>query len=345
MMLHHEMLAGLIKRSEIDPLDYGGWESACCQLKGHFLGHYLSACAMAWAYHADAALRGRGEEIVSRLRSCQIENGDGWCFSVPEAYLSWLERGKTVWAPQYTVHKTLMGLLDMAVLADCKQALEVAEEAAEWFLRWIHGKTRAQADDILDVETGGMLEAWVELYALTRDEHYLPLIEFYRRPRIFDALERDPLTMMHANTTIPEALGYARAYEVLGDEKDLDTVKAYWRVAMDERGAFVTGGQTYNEVWTPMHQQAAYLGRDNQEHCVMYNLLRLADFLWRHTGEARYLDYMERAYVNGILAQQHPDTGMVAYYLPMTTGAKAKWGRKTEDFWCCLGTLVQIHEC
>lgn len=345
LLTHHKMLAGLVRAMDADPLDYGGWESANCQLKGHFVGHYLSACAMDYAYFGDEDMRGAGERIVSILRRCQLENGDGWCFSTPEVYLNWLERGKAVWAPQYTIHKTLMGLEDMATLAHSQEAVVVLKDAAKWFLNWTAGKTREEMDDILDVETGGMLEAWVELYAITKEKRYLPLIEAYRRPRIFDALLRgeDVLTMMHANTTIPEALGYARAYEVLGDPRDLEAVRSYWRLAVEERGGFVTGGQTYNEAWTPPFRQSEYLGTDNQEHCVVYNMIRLADFLFRHSGEAKYLEYIARNYVNGILAQQHGDTGMVAYYLPMNPGARVKWGSETRHFWCCHGTLVQAH--
>ena len=44
-----------------------------------------------------------------------------------------------------------------------------------------------------------------------------------------------------------------------------------------------------------------------------------------------------------MLAQQHPDTGMIAYFLPMYQGAEKVWGTPTEDFWCCHGTLVQAH--
>ena len=48
---------------------------------------------------------------------------------------------------------------------------------------------------------------------------------YYRR-RLFEPLleGKDVLTNMHANTTIPEVLGCARAYEVTGEEKWLTIV-------------------------------------------------------------------------------------------------------------------------
>ena len=75
----------------------------------------------------------------------------------------------------------------------------------------------------------------------------------------------------------------------------------------------------------------------------MYNMMRLADCLLRWTGDPCYADYWERNLWNGILAQQHPDTGMISYFLPFYAGAEKVWGTPTEDFWCCHGTLVQAH--
>jgi uncharacterized protein len=72
-------------------------------------------------------------------------------------------------------------------------------------------------------------------------------------------------------------------------------------------------------------------------------MMRLAEYLYRWTGDPVYADYWERNLWNGILAQQHPDTGMIAYFLPLHAGAVKAWGTPTEDFWCCHGSLVQAH--
>ena len=84
---------------------------------------------------------------------------------------------------------------------------------------------------------------------------------------------------MHANTTIPEVQGAARAWEVTGERRWRDIVEAYWRSAVTDRGYFATGGQTNGEIWTPPFKQAAHLSEKNQEHCVVYNMMRLADYL------------------------------------------------------------------
>ncbi|WP_326794158.1 glycoside hydrolase family 127 protein [Streptomyces sp. NBC_01808] len=323
----------------------GGWEALGSQLRGHFLGHWLSAAARIVATTGDAELRARAEGIVDRLAWLQRENGGEWVFSIPEKYLHRIAAGKPAWAPHYTVHKTLMGLLDAYRHLGSATALDIVVGAARWFHRWTGGFTRRRLDDLLDHETGGMLEVWAELYGITGEAAHLELVHRYDRPRLFDRLlaGEDPLTNRHANTTVPEALGAARAYEVTGEERWRRVAEAYWRCAVTARGTFATGGQTSEEVWTPPHGFAARLGLKTQEHCTVYNMMRLADVLLRWTGDPRYADYLELNLYNGVLAQQHPRTGMAAYYLPLRPGAQKKWGTAKDSFWCCYGTMVQAH--
>lgn len=324
---------------------HGGWEAADSQLRGHFLGHWLSAAARICASGDDPELAARVRGIVRELAHYQEENGGEWVFSIPEKYLHRIAAGKPVWAPHYTVHKTLMGLLDVHRYVGDKLALEIVAKAADWFHRWTGQFGREQLDDILDTETGGMLEAWADLYGFTGQPAHRELIDRYDRPRLFDRLlaGEDPLTNRHANTTIPEILGAARAHEVTGEARWREVVLAYWRCAVTERGWFATGGQTSFELWTPPFEFAARLGPRTQEHCTVHNLMRLADVLFRWTGDVRYHDYLERNLYNGVLAQQHPNTGMAAYYLPLRAGGTKAWGTPTDSFWCCYGSMVQAH--
>ena len=322
-----------------------GWESPTCQLRGHFLGHWLSGAAWMAANNNDAEMRGKAETIVSELARCQKENGGEWVGSIPAQYLDWIARGKQVWAPHYTLHKTLMGLYDMYAVAGSQQALDVLVKWARWFHRWSGQFTTAQMDDILDHETGGMLEVWANLYGVTGEKEHYELIGRYDRRRLFDPLieGKDVLTNMHMNTTIPEVHGAARAWEVTGEERWRKIVDEYWRLGVTERGMYATGAQTNGEIWSPPGELAARLGNKTQEHCTVYNMMRLAEYLYRWTGEPTYADYWERNLWNGILAQQNPETGMIAYFLPLNAGAVKIWGTPTEDFWCCHGSLVQAH--
>ena len=322
-----------------------GWESPTCQLRGHFLGHWLSAGARMAAYRSDLEIKARADWIVSELGRCQRENGGEWAGSIPPRYFDWLSQGKPVWAPHYTVHKTLMGLYEMALFTGSEQALEILLKWAHWFQRWTSGHTPEEMDAILDVETGGMMELWADLYALTGRDEYLEMMARYERRRFFESLltGEDALTNQHANTCIPEIHGAARAWEVTGKLRWRQIVEAFWRCAVTDRAAFCTGGQTDGELWTPPGELASRLSLKNQEHCTVYNLLRLAEYLYRWTGNPLYADYWERNLYNGTLAQQHPDTGMVAYFLPMKAGSVKRWSTPTETFSCCLGTLVQAH--
>lgn len=324
---------------------HGGWEYPTCELRGHFPGHWLSAAAMTYAHTGDTELKGKADRFITELARCQQANGGEWAGPIPEKYLERAVADIPVWAPQYTLHKVLMGLWDMHAYTGSQEALAVLERFAAWFHRWTGQLDRTRMARLLDVETGGMLEIWAELYGLTGKAEYRELMDRYWRPSLFNRLlaGEDALTNQHANTTIPEILGAARAFEVTGESRWREVVEAYWRQAVTEREPFCTGGQTMGEIWTPKHRHSARLGEKNQEHCTVYNMMRLADRLFQWTGDPAYADYWERNLYNGILAQQHPKTGMITYFLPLHAGAVKKWGSETEDFWCCHGSLVQAH--
>jgi len=350
LLQNHYFEAGL-RGGCIDTTDpsegvqHGGWETPSCQVRGHFLGHWISAAARQFQTTGNMETKARVDYVIDELEACQQRNGGGWVFSIPEKYLYWVAAGFRVAVPHYIVHKTLMGLFDAYKYAGCEKALTILDSASDWFHRWTKEFSREKMDDILDLETGGMLEVWAELYGVTGKTKHLDLIERYTRARLFDRLleSKDALTNMHANTTIPEIQGAARAYEVTGESRWRSIVEKYWECAVETRGTYCTGGQTSGEVWTPPYEFAARRGDKNQEHCTVYNMIRLADFLFRWTGDARYADYIERNIYNGILAQQNVNTGMVSYFLPLEAGGRKKWGTPTKDFWCCHGTLVQAH--
>lgn len=360
--------AGLTKRSScilVGKEEQGfeschwGWESPMCELRGHFLGHWLSAAAYMYAETHDAAVKQKADGIVDELAICQEANGDGWAGSIPEKYLTvLLENGREIWSPQYTLHKTLMGLYDMYHMTGSTKALEVADKFAAWFHRWTGDLiSKGKANVIYSGETAGMLEIWANLYEATKNapqlnldsQKYLDLMERYGNPYIFQQLANgeDALSLNHANASIPWSQGAARCYEVTGNTYWKNLVEAFWKCAVDNRDTYATGGQGAGEHWIPNGQLATFAGENNQEHCAVYNMMRTADYLYRWTGDQKYADYYERNLYNGILAQQNPNTGMVAYFLPMGPGYKKGgekgWGSETQDFFCCHGSLVQAQ--
>jgi DUF1680 family protein len=338
LVFNHRLEAVLANSFRNEAL-HGGWESPGCQIRGHFLGHWLSAAARIFASTGDAQIRAKADAIVAALAECQEQNGDGWCFSIPQKHLDKTVRKQNVWAPQYVLHKTLMGLIEMHALAGNAQALDVVVKAADWFHRWTKPFSRDEMDDILDYETGGMLEACADLYAITGDPKHRDLIERYVRGRLFEPIARgeDVLSLKHANTMIPEVYGAARAAEVLGDGALRDVAIKFWDAVVPAR-MYATGGHTHGEVWSKPGELAGTLVEQNQELCTVYNMMWLTKTLFRWTGDVKYADYYERNLVNGILSAQHPETGMFTYYHAFKTGGVKKWGSRTNDFWCCYGT-------
>lgn len=339
---------------------HGGWDSPLSHIRGTFTGHYLSAAALLCRNGEYGILRAKAEYIVEELKKCQKQNGNGWVFPIPEKYLYSLRDGKDFWASFYVCHKVLMGLFDMARLLGNDTAMEIIADAAPWFCKFLKSIDDTTLADMMGrQEFGGIMELWAQLYGYTGEEQYLWLMRKLERKELFEAMlqKKDVLTNMHANQTIPEIHGAAAAYEATGEQRYLEIVKNYWELAVTKRGMFATGGQTSGEVWTPMMRQSARLSEFNQEHCVVYNMIRLADYLLRFTGEAEYADYIERNTLNGLFAQAFwearaqdsygespiPETGIVAYYLPLLAGGQKHWGSKTEDFWCCHCTAVQAN--
>src|SRR5689334_11477762 len=103
----------------------GGWEQPENELRGHFTGHYLSACALMSSSMGDDALKQRGNRIVAELAKCQKAHGNGYLSAFPEEFFDRLRAGQEVWAPFYTLHKIMAGLLDMSTHCGNGQALDV----------------------------------------------------------------------------------------------------------------------------------------------------------------------------------------------------------------------------
>ena len=322
-----------------------GWEAPSCQLRGHFLGHWLSAACTLCAAGERPELRARVDHIIRELARCQELNGGEWVGSIPEKYFMMLVPGRYIWSPQYTMHKTIMGLKDAAVLLGHGTALEILDRLADWYVRWVKEMQQTNPDAVFSGEQAGMLEVWADLYALTGAEKYLFLLRAYEGNALFGRLDAggDALSDDHANASIPLSHGAARMAEITGDERWAKRTENFWKTAVTDRGMFATTGCNAGEFWIPPHAQGRYLGNEDQEFCTVYNMVRTAEYLLRRTGDKRYADYIERALYNGFLAQQNKNTGMPTYFLPMKAGSRKKWGSRTRDFWCCFGTMVQAQ--
>ena len=321
----------------------GGWEAPSCEVRGHFIGHYLSACALMYRSTGDEELKAKAERMVAELARCQDALGGSYLSAYPESFLDRLERLERVtWAPLYVTHKTMAGLLDMYQLAGNEQALDVLKRMAAYYKARADKLTDYQMERMLTVEFGGMSEVLHNLCGITHDPAHLDVAHRYDQAAFLGplALERDNLSHIHGNTQIPKICGAARHYELTGDERYRTLVRFFWDRVVKTR-TFATGGTTSGEVWPEPYQLSQTLAANTQECCKTHNMLKVTRYLIRWTGDPAYADYYERAFYNGILGTNRADNGQMIYYVPLQTGCTKQWGTPYDSFWCCYGTGIE----
>lgn len=330
--------------SQAKPL--GGWEDPTCELRGHFGGHYLSGCALAFGATGDADLRERGTRMVAGLDECQRRLNDGGYLSAfPVSFFDRLAAGKEVWAPFYTLHKIMAGLADMHEHAGNAQALTVLVRMAEWTDRWTAARDEAAMQKVLEVEFGGMNDVLYRLAALTDDSRWIGVGDRFTKKRVFEPLagQKDMLRGLHMNTHVPQVIGADRRYALTGDQRFGDVSQFFWQTVTGVR-TYATGGASNNEHWlTEPHHLAVEWesGHDHQESCCSYNMLKLGTQLFTREPQAAIADYYERILLNQRLATIQPDTGLTAYFLSLSPGAWKTWGTEETTFWCCNGTGLE----
>jgi len=328
--------------SSVEPL--GGWEEPQCEVRGHFVGHYLSACALMYASTGDERLKQKGEALVAGLAACQAKFPSGYLSAFPEEFFDRVEKRQNVWAPYYTLHKLFAGLLDMFTLCGDSQALEAAKKFGDWVVTRNGRLTDVQMQAMLDTEHGGMNECLANLYALTGDEKYLALSKRFNHQAVIGpaSKRRDQLTGLHANTQIPKFVGAARQYELTGEPALKTASEFFWNDVANER-SYVIGGDSDGEHFSPKEKLSTALGPNTTETCNTYNMLKLTRHLFCWDPRVEYADYYERALFNHILASQNPETGGMCYYVPLRTGSRKDYGGPLDAFWCCTGTGVENH--
>jgi DUF1680 family protein len=318
---------------------YGGWEDPKCELRGHFAGgHSLSALALAGA-SGNSDLQRKGHRLVTELAQCQKQIGTGYLSAYPADLFEGLAQGKAVWAPFYTYHKILAGLLDMHALAGDSDALTVAEGMARWAGDYFTGMSVETRQRILRTEYGGMNEALVNLAAITQKQRYLDTARLFEQPGILDPLaaRRDELQGLHANTNIPKIIGAARMYEVTG-ERRYRRIAEYFLEEVVTARTYAIGNTSEDEHWkTPPGQLQGTLGWRNAECCVAYNLMKLERLVFSWTAESRWMDEYERTLFNCRLGTQDPH-GLKQYFFPLAAGYWRAYNSAEDSFWCCTGT-------
>ncbi len=359
-LLHHFRTQAGISSNAV-PLE--GWEAPTCGLRGHFVGHYLSACAIGWADTQDQRLKERVQCMLDGLAECQQALGTGYLSAFPESDLDAIEtRFDGAWASYYVLHKLLAGLLDVHRYCHSRAALEMACRLADYIKRRIERLTPPQIEGMCRTdnrpnptnEFGGMSEVLQNLADAASNPDYDALARVFEPDWFLQPLihQEDRLSGLHSNTHIPVALGLARRYERTGELTLRDAVSYFWERTALMR-SYVNGGSsgprpdgteksTGGEHWPHPNQLAGTLTPKINESCVTHNMLRLTDALFRWTGDGQYAAFYERAYFNSVLAMPHPDQpGRYIYGHPLGAMSRKEYGTPTGSFWCCYGTSVE----
>lgn len=341
--------AGLTPKGE----KYGGWESS--GLAGHSLGHYLSACAMQYAASGDPLFLQRVNYMVDELELCQRSRKTGYVGAIPNEDSMWAEvkagnirtRGfdlNGAWAPWYTVHKIMAGLLDANLYCGNKKALVINEGIANWAGTIIQNLNHEQLQKMLFCEYGGMSETLVNTWALTGNKKYLNLSYKFYDTRILDSLAAgiDILPGKHSNTQIPKVIGGIRRHELNLDKKDADIAHFFWNT-VTKHHSYATGGNSNYEYFGPADKLSETLTDNTTETCNTYNMLKLTRHLFALKPDAAYMDYYEKALYNHILASQHHESGMVCYFVSLRMGGTKEYSNPWHSFTCCVGSGMENH--
>jgi len=342
-LLHNfRLTAGLPSNA----LPLGGWEAPKSELRGHFVGHYLSGCAFLIAATGDPAVKAKAGELVAGIAECQQKlDENGYVSAFPSELFARLDRREKVWAPYYTLHKIMAGLLDMNTQGGNPQALEVVVKLAGWVDAWTAARTLDHMQDILNTEFGGMSEVLYNLAAVTADARWAKAGDRFQK-KIFItplALRRDELKGLHANTHMPQVIGAARRYELTSDYR-FDNLTRFFFETVSEARTYATGGSGNNEHWLTDAGRLALekqVSSHHQECCCAYNMMKLTRHLHSWSPAARLMDYYERNLLNHRLGTIEPGTGRTTYFVSMTPGAWKTTCTEDETFWCCTGTAVE----
>lgn len=323
----------------------GGWESLDCDLRGHTTGHLLSAYGLMYAATGAEVFKLKGDSLVSGLAEVQTALGDkGYLSAFPEELINRNLRGKGVWAPWYTLHKLMSGLIDQYLYIGNEEALAIAVRMGEWAWNKLSVQSESTRRLMLRNEFGGMNEAFYNLYSITGNSHFKEMAEYFYHNDVIDPLKQGDYNFgtKHTNTFIPKVIGEARNYELTGNGEASEIARHFWR-EMADRHSFVTGSLSQKEHYFDPDSLSKFINGYTGETCCTYNMLKLSRhiFCW-DTGPA-VADYYERALYNHILAQQDTESGMVCYFLPLLTGAYKVYSTPEQSFWCCVGSGFESH--
>jgi uncharacterized protein len=298
--------------------------------------------------------------------------GTGFISGYPPDQFIMLEKGakygtqdSQIWAPYYTLHKILAGLLDSYEVGGNDKALEVAKGMGAWAharLKALPAETRTTMwSTYIAGEYGGMNEVMARLFRLTGDKRFIEGAKLFDNTNFFYgnasrehglAKNVDTIRGKHANQHLPQITG---ALETFRNTRELP----YWQIAtnfweiVNHSYMYSIGGVAGarnpnnsecfvaepNTLW-----QNGFNSGGQNETCATYNLLKLDRQLFMYDQTAKYMDHYERALYNHILASVAEDSPGNTYHVPLNPGAQKRFGNANMNgFTCCNGTALESN--
>lgn len=359
LLYNYRRIAGL---STQGVESYGAWISPESNGAGQFEAHYVIALAKAsqtmpnYRSSTGESVLDRLTYMLTELKKCQdayalkdpINAGYLGGFSTEnfdalEEGRNVLSDGTSVWVPWYFNHKTLEALLDVYNYAANEQLRVVAKEMlldlANWSYKRMSSIDEATRAKVLQREYGGMGEVLFQIYAVSKDVRHYTAAKYFEENSFLQNTYKnvDLLTGLHANTTIPKFLAAAAAYEVTNDEFYKTVCINGFEMIM--KRTYANGSTSIDEFWR--EENVTDTGNGTSETCCSYNMIKLADYLYRWTGDVKYADYIENVYTNHILASMAPDTGLKTYLTNSAFGYYKVYHTPDTAFWCCSCTGME----
>ncbi len=256
-----------------------------------------------------------------RYKQAYRKYGYGYLNAIPAQHCVLIEMYRAynndswVWAPYYSVHKQLAGLIDIATYIDdkavAKKALLIAKDMGLWVWNRLHYRTYVKSDGRQDErrarpgnryemwnmyiagEVGGMAESLARLSEMTgtaeEKAHLLEAANYFDSPAFFDPLARniDAIRTRHANQHIPMVTGALRSYRGNHNPYYYDLAENFWTM-IQGRYRYAMGGVGNGEMFrqpyaqmTSMCTNASNWGHTKHpeptmnETCCAYNLAKL----------------------------------------------------------------------
>ena len=298
--------------------------------------------------------------------------GKGFISAYPPDQFILLEKGARygvqknhVWAPYYTLHKILSGLIDVYEVSGNKKALEIAAGMSDWVYARLN---RLPKDTLIKMwntyiagEYGGMNEAMARLYRITGKSNYLKAAQLFDNIRVFFgdtkhshglAKNVDLFRGLHANQHIPQIVGSIETYRVNNNPEYYNVADNFWHKAVNDYMYCIGGVAGARNPANPecFISQPATLyengfSSDGQnETCATYNMLKLTSNLFLFDQRAALMDHYERALYNHILASVAENSPANTYHVPLRPGSIKQFGNPDmTGFTCCNGTALESN--